>query len=95
MTRDIVAEARSWRTQVLAKQSRSSEELQTALADETLSEEILVWAYNSWWESYNESIRKAPKDRRSGWGVRSSDAQAAGRGADEFALTEIARRRAE
>jgi len=92
MTRDIIAEAHQWREQVLAKRSNNSEELRTALADESLSEETLVWAYNSWWESYSEGVRKAPKDPRSGGGVRSHDALAAGHAADEFALAEIAER---
>lgn len=95
MTRDIIAEAKAWRTQVLAKQNNSSDALREALAAEDLSEETLTRAYNHWWGAYTEGIRKAPKSRESGWGVRASDARAAGLAADEVVLSYLAETREE
>jgi len=93
MTRDIIAEAKLWRAQVLAKQNNASEKLREALAAEDLGEETLVRAYNGWWEVYTQEIRRAPKSRASGWGIKSSDAQAAGKAADESTLSYLSSER--
>jgi len=95
MARDIIVEAKAWRSQTLAKQNNSSDKLRGALAAEDLSDETLTRAYNHWWGVYTEGIRKAPKSRESGWGVRASDARAAGRAADEAVLSYLAEAREE